>query len=211
LDEIERATGASRRELQYRLRFAEDFPEVRNALHTFASWHDFCNQSTAHVSQNSGDNEWYTPVAYIDAARSVMGEIDLDPASTDEANEVIGASAFYSELDTALERDWHGRVWMNPPYARPLIDAFCGKLAEEFAADKVSQACVLVNNATETGWFHAIAEVASAFCFPRHRVKFWHPRKESATPLQGQAVIYLGDNADGFRTAFVDFGFTVVA
>lgn len=42
------------------------------------------------------------------------------------------------------------------------------------------------------------------------RVGFWHPRKES-TPLQGQAVIYLGDNVDGFRAEFLQFGFTVPA
>ena len=159
-----------------------------------------------HLAQGTGENEWYTPEEYIAPARTVLSNIELDPCSTAEADEVVRAQRFYTLEDDGLSKEWAGKVWMNPPYAGDLIGKFAAKLCRHYSAGDVSAAVVLVNNATETAWFQDMAGYASAICFPRKRVQFWSPRGEAAAPLQGQALIYLGDNVPVFRDCFEHIG-----
>lgn len=161
----------------------------------------------AHVSHNSGENEWYTPPDYIERARKVMGGIDLDPATSEKAQEVVRADRYFTIESDGLSQKWAGRVWMNPPYASGLVEPFTAKLADSYREGDVTQALALVNNATDTAWFQYMAAWATSVLFIRGRIRF-HDREGNASgaPLQGQALVYFGDDAPGFAQAFGDLG-----
>ena len=161
---------------------------------------------TAHVAHNSGNVEWYTPEAYITAAREVMGGIDLDPASCAKANEVVRATRFYTVEDDGLSQPWAGRVWMNPPYAQPLVAQFCQRLVDHYRSGAITEAIVLTNNGTETRWFRCLSDASQAMCLPTGRVRFWHPDRGTTAPLQGQAVLYFGVTPRRFTEVFESFG-----
>jgi phage N-6-adenine-methyltransferase len=165
---------------------------------------------TAHVANNSGNNEWYSPPAIVEAARRVMGGFDLDPASSEIANARVQASQIFTAEDNGLLQRWPiGRIWMNPPYAQPLIGKFALRFADEIR--RGSQGIVLVNNATETQWFQTLASAASAICLPSSRIRFVSPNgKVGGTPLQGQAIFYAGPDAVRFWDEFIAFGTVVI-
>lgn len=160
-----------------------------------------------HISA-SGENEWYTPSAYIEAARQAMGSIDLDPASCELAQETVKAGRYYAIADDGLACEWNGNVWLNPPYSKDLIGKFAEKVVAE--SERFEQAIVLVNNATETAWFQSMARKADAICLFAGRIKFNDKTgKPANTPVQGQVAIYFGEHAGRFASAFDALGLVV--
>lgn len=157
-----------------------------------------------HENENE---ELFTPAVYIDAARKVLGEIDIDPASCEKAQETVKAKAFYSKKDNSLGREWAGRVWLNPPYSQPAISDFTSKLVADLNSGAVTSAILLTNNHTDTGWFHNCESIAAKICFTRGRIKFIDAIKGEIMPTAGQAFFYYGENADVFTEVFSVFGF----
>ena len=163
-----------------------------------------------HLSRGEGNESWYTPEAILDIARAAMGGIDLDPASSDAAQAVVQARAFFKKDDDGLSREWAGTVWLNPPYTGGLVDQFADKLIAEYEAGRVSEAVWLSNNATETAWFQRLAAVATVVFFPAGRVRFWGETDGQRTvgaPLQGQALLYFGASADIFASECANLGY----
>ncbi len=79
------------------------------------------------INQDSGNQEYYTPVEIVDAAARTMGYIDLDPASSGAANKTVRAARFFTSEDDGLSRSWEGRIWLNHPFGRKENPLWIGK------------------------------------------------------------------------------------
>lgn len=137
-------------------------------------------------------DDWYTPPPVVAAARAVMGGIDLDPASCEEANRVVRADTFWTAQDSPLGRDWFGRVWLNPPYSDgqvrrfvdylhaqiPNVDAAlvvqpCNTSAASWRSLRRADAvCWLPDEDWADGWWGPAADAALAVT-PRSRKGPW--------------------------------------
>lgn len=157
---------------------------------------------------SSKSNEWYTPGKYIESARAVMGGFDVDPASNDMAQETIQATAYYTIETNGLDKEWHGRIWLNPPYGSSNRD-FIDKLIAEVSAGHVTEAIVLVNShSTDANWFQPLWDYT--LCFTNHRINFISPDgKPESGSNHGSVFVYIGTNTDKFACEFGQYG-TVV-
>ena len=158
--------------------------------------------------QSSESNEWFTPAQYADAARELMGEIDVDPASNATANEVIKATMYYDITSNGLDKSWSGRVWLNPPYGRDNggsnQEVWSHRLIEQFQSGITKEAVLLVNANTEAKWFQPFYDYL--ICFTNHRIKFYTNDGTPSQPTQGNALIYLGTQQEKFKSLFSQFG-----
>lgn len=116
------------------------------------------------VNQTSGRQEYYSPPPLVDAARSVMGGIDVDAASSSRANSaIVKAATFYERPGHAqfispgidpdlpmrtylgrggLDHQLHGRLWSNHPFGNAesackpnCIKKVCSKRGYHLGAD----------------------------------------------------------------------------
>jgi len=159
------------------------------------------------VTKLTGNNEWMTPIRFIEMARQVMGSIDTDPASNEIAQKNIKAPTYYTQFDDGLSQQWLGNVWLNPPYSRGMMNKFSAKLLEELRSGNATNAIMLTSAATDTKWFHSLAKASKAYCLTSGRIKFIQPNgNEGKSPPHGHAFFYFGNNLSAFRTVFSSVG-----
>ncbi len=154
----------------------------------------------------SKSNEWYTKSKYIERARSVLGSIDLDPASNVLAQSWIQASTFFTKDDDGFSKSWFGRVWLNPPYgtSRPNASDWMLKAISEYDAGRVIAAILLVRGDSK-----GIKQLEERFpcCNPDHRIAFIDASgQEQDRPPPGYRFFYLGPDAGKFRAVFSEIG-----
>lgn len=140
------------------------------------------------VNHTSSSDEWYTPRWIIDT----LGPFDLDPcAPPKDMRPFTIAPTVYTRADNGLTKEWHGTVWLNPPYCRALLRQFCNKLACH--GDGIA---LLVNRQDNLLWQEVIFPTAKSMIFMRHRVKFLRPDGITGSPFFGSCLVAWGDSCD---------------
>jgi hypothetical protein len=162
--------------------------------------------------------EHFTPIVVVEAARSLMSRIDLDPATTLKANaERIHARHYYTKTDNGLSRKWHGNVFLNPPGGR--IDekgkpvehggrssskVWWQKLVNEYQAGRVKQAIFIgfsieLLQSCQIGE-HSLMPMDFPICIPSHRLAFdtYAGKKwvEGKQPTHANVIVYLPARTD---------------
>lgn len=166
------------------------------------------------MSRNSS-YEWYTPARYVEAAREVMGSIDLDPASCEFANRSVKAKDYFTKETNGLERLWWGKVWLNPPFHRSQTPGkktnqglWIQKLTHQYEYGFVEEAILLTTCRPDTSWFHALWNYTICFC--DHKVGFYLPEEgqilQEHSHAHGTLFVYLGSSEPRFIEVFSKFG-----
>lgn len=117
---------------------------------------------------SSNSDEHNTPSYLIEAAREVMGSIDLDPMSNTLANETIKAKTYYTKDTDGLSKEWFDNVWLNPPFS--LSKLAIPKLVNSYEKGDITQAVLLIKSDVSTNKYKLLYPYP--FCELNQRVKF---------------------------------------
>lgn len=157
------------------------------------------------INQTSGKYEYYTPPEIVDAARRTMENIDLDPASSMEANKRVNALHFFTEEDDGLIQKWFGNVWMNHPFGRISNPIWINKMESEYLLKNIIQACCITFACTSEKWFQSLLKRPQCFLSPR--TNYYLPDGSLLKGVtKGSVVTYFGENVNKFALEFEHLG-----
>ena len=154
------------------------------------------------INQDSGNTEYYTPMFILDAARLVLGEIDLDPASCKKANEIVQAKQFYTKEQDGLVQVWSGRIWMNHPFGRQSNTLWINKLLN---SPLVTDWLCITFACTSESWFQPLLHYPQCFLSPRTNYYDSNGKVKKGV-TKGSVVTYSGRDISLFRAAFKELG-----
>jgi ParB family chromosome partitioning protein len=149
------------------------------------------------------NHERYTPSWLVAAARQVLGDIDLDPASSKQANKVVKANAFFTKQTDGLKRCWRGRIFLNPPFDN--WPAWVAKLDREIEARRVKQ--VILIGPANLSAYRCLLKRGGLLLVPNERPKYYDPGGDKLVdPPFGSLICYMGRRRDSFLAAFSAHG-----
>lgn len=164
---------------------------------------------SASIKHSKETNEQYTPIRVIEMARTVMGSIDTDPATSELANTRVQAPYIFTREDgeETFIQHWHGNVFLNPPGGRDLVltgtglnsnpAIFWAKLMHAWHKEKTVRAAIVVGFTIEVLQSSQGVEeypmLRFPFCIPARRLAFDIPRQEKLRQLRERLSRKTGD------------------
>jgi hypothetical protein len=149
--------------------------------------------------------DYFTPPEIVAAARRGMGGIDLDAASHWLANRKLQIPKYFYRGYSAFEHDWHGRVWLNPPYGDN--DPWWSRVLECRAAGQIEQICILSPVwAFTTQIARPLIAASSGLLLLEPTPKFWGNSEGRTGKNHPHAILYIGDRTKQVMEALREFG-----
>lgn len=159
------------------------------------------NEHVMGVMGSSESPEWYTPLHIIELTLELFGgEIDTDPCSNSKDDPSVPANTLYTKDDDGLAQNWHGRVYMNPPYGKE-IPRWTEALVLKYELGEIDEAIALVPGRIDTQWFRPLYKYL--ICAVSGRVRFSNAIHSAPFP---SAIVYLGTNKPEFIRIFKRLG-----
>ena len=182
-----------------------------------------------HSSESDG---WLTPLWLLEKVHAVLGEIDIDPASSAFANRRVKARSFYGHRTDGLSEPWGitsspGAFFCNPPGGTRILAGldggtgrpqsqqilFWAKAMLEIQTGRASHGIFLsfsleALSRSQARTFPAMTDFP--LCIPPKRVRYDRPDgTPGPSPTHASAVIYVPGKTDVtglFARVFQDVG-----
>lgn len=175
------------------------------------------------IQHSNRDDSWGTPKEIVNLVKSVLGEIDLDPASNSRANDNIGAKRYLTEFDDGLTSDWglNDTIFINPPSGKvnnkSKTNLFWQKLMLELYSGNVGHAIFLAFSIEQmqSSQRKGVPPMMNfPICVPAKRIPFVDPKGEGRlSPSHSNMIIYVPGSIDvthKFKEYFSQLGYVKV-
>lgn len=139
------------------------------------------------VHYSSEKHTWETPQDFFEEIDNIF-KFNLDCCAEQETAKV---KEFYSKEQDALQQDWHGVVWCNPPYGREQIK-FINKALDEHKKHDSTVVLLIPARPDTKVWQDIIFPNANQVCFIRGRLKFGGAEYNAPFPC---ALVVFGGSA----------------
>lgn len=166
------------------------------------------------IQHSSRSDLWYTPTYLVEMCRLVLGDIELDPASDEVANEVVQAKRIFTEEDNGLLQDWdtEGSIFLNPPGGKLGNKSLAIEFWKKLMVSEFKHAIYMgfsVEHLATSQRKGCKSMLQFPCCIPAKRIHFVSLFGKNSAPSHSNVIVYVPgteDHSKKFRDVFTGIG-----